>query len=68
MQCSTATNLGGWELGRQMNTAKNWICVFQALSTEREADFFVDRHALGEVTTSCFRELPSQNSAAKQFG
>jgi hypothetical protein len=67
-QYNTATNLGGWELGGWRNTPNNWIHVFQALSTEGGADFFVDRHALGEVASSLLRELTSQKSAAKNSG
>jgi hypothetical protein len=61
MQCSTATNIGGWELGGWTNTPESWIHVFQARSTG------VGARALGEVAVSLFRELTSQKSAAKQF-
>jgi hypothetical protein len=71
-QWSTATNLRGWEPGGWTSTPKQLIHVFEARSTEGGADCFVDRHALlGEVaslTSSLFRELTSQKSAAKQFG
>jgi hypothetical protein len=72
MQCSTATNLGGWETGGWTNSPDTWVRVFQARSTEDGADFFVDRRALGEVAVSLFRELTSQTeprkTAAENFG
>jgi hypothetical protein len=36
--CSTATFLGGWELGGWTNTPENWVRLFQACSTEGGAD------------------------------
>jgi hypothetical protein len=68
-QHSTATNLGGWELGGWMNTPDNWIHVIQVCSTDGGgADTFVDRHALGEVASSLFRELTSQKSTVEKCG
>jgi hypothetical protein len=67
-QCSTATNLGGLELGEWTNRPGNWIHLFQARSTEGGADFYVNRSVLGEVALSLFREVTSQKSAAKKFG
>ena len=59
-QGSTATYLGGWETGGWTSSAESWIRVVQARSTEGGADFFVDRHALGKVALSLFRELTTQ--------
>jgi hypothetical protein len=55
--CSTATFLGGWELGGWANTPTNWVHVFPASSMEGGTDFFVNRHALGEAASSLFRDL-----------
>jgi hypothetical protein len=68
--CSTATFLGGWESGAGgwANTPENWVCVFQACSTEGGADFFVNRRLLGQVVSSLFRDLASEFSAAKNCG
>jgi hypothetical protein len=63
---STATFLGGWELGGWKNNPENWVCLFQARSMGGGADFFVDRHALGEVATSLSRDLTSEFSATKK--
>jgi hypothetical protein len=66
--CSTATFLGGWESGGWTNTPENWVRILQARSTEGGADLFVDRHALGEVASSLFRDLASEFVAAKKCG
>jgi hypothetical protein len=72
MQCSTATNLGGWETGGWTNSPDTWVRVFQACSTEDGADFSLDTCALGELAFSLFRELTSQTelqkTAAENFG
>ena len=59
-QGSTATYVGGWETGGWTSSHESWVRVFQARSTEGGADFFVDRHALGKVALSLFRELTTQ--------
>jgi hypothetical protein len=49
---STATNIvgiGEWATNRP----NQWTHVFQAGSTEGGADFYVDRHVLGEVPPHC---------------
>jgi hypothetical protein len=64
---STATiivGIGEWAMSRP----NQWTHVFQACSTEGGADFYMDRHALGEVATSWLRDLTSQKSAAEKSG
>jgi hypothetical protein len=42
--------------------------MFQACSTEGGVDFYVDRHALGEMAALLFRDLTSQKSVAEKSG
>jgi hypothetical protein len=59
---STATiivGIGEWAMSRP----NQWTHVFQACSTEGGADFYVDRHELGEVAASLLRDLTLQETA-----
>ncbi len=55
-QCSTATNLGGWELGGWTNTPKTWISVFQARSSFTHAQQKAGQLSL--LTGVCLERWP----------